>query len=645
VAGKSAGFAIGVGINDAASAGLDAINKRIAALTAPAERFNKSLAKFGEVTGINRAAEGMQTLGDRTLGAARAVERLAGPMAGITSAASLGGMVELGRSWADAGTAIGKTANLLNTPVDRLSALRGAARLAGSSADAMDSSLRGLSETLHAAFYNRDATAQMNLKALGIDWRDARGNITTVEAALGKLADKVSTYRDKATAGRALSVVGVDKDLLPLLEKGQAGLDAFVRRAQQTGGVMTADMAANARKMNASWTELGLAIEGVGNRIVDSWSGTAAKVIDTTSHWIERNQALADSYAKNGTAVLAAIAALSAARPAVWILRALGLLNPYVDVPAAVAAGTWGAFKGAVQSGTEIGKAAELGLTPTGLNEFDQATGYRDASGRFYTPQDVERMASHRSFQGEGNYQDSGRGAGGSATPMQDRTVPAAGAWLQRHLPAWLGGTAPPVSSEARHNPLNLRFAGQSDASPTASGFGAYASDEAGIAAAEQQLLLYRKRGITRLRDIIRTWAPASENDTAGYLRKVSADTGWSLDQDIDVADPGQAGKLAEAMAIRETHRLDPAVVGRGVAGGLGETLNPAVIAAGAAGAATVGRDGAPGAAGASGHVQVDVHLHGVPHSTTATVIGTGAVRASPPRIEHSMPMVGAPSS
>ena len=60
--------------------GLDAINKRIAALSVPAERFNKSL---GEVTGINRAAEGMQTPGDRALGAARAVERLAGPMVGI----------------------------------------------------------------------------------------------------------------------------------------------------------------------------------------------------------------------------------------------------------------------------------------------------------------------------------------------------------------------------------------------------------------------------------------------------------------------------------------------------------------------------------------------------------------------------------
>jgi len=328
--------------------------------------------------------------------------------------------------------------------------------------------------------------------------------------------------------------------------------------------------------------------------------------------------------------VLAAIAALSAARPALWILRALGLLNPYVDVPVAVAAGTYGAFKGAVQSGTEIGKAAELGLTPTAMNEFDQATGYRDASGRFYTPEDVERMASHRSFQGKGDYQD------------QPAAGPAGGSWWQRHAPTWLGGTP---SSEARHNPLNLRFARQTGASPTTSGFGAYASDEAGIAAAEQQLLLYRKRGITRLRDIIRTWAPATENDTAGYLRHVSADTGWSPDQEIDVTDPAQAARLAAAMAIRETHRLDPAVVGRGVAAGLGEMLNPTVIAAGAAGAATVGRDGTPGAPGASGHVQVDVHLHGAPQGTTATVVTHGAVNASPARIEYSMPMAGTPRS
>src|ERR1700733_14565085 len=122
-------------------------------MNAPAERFNKSLVKFGEVTGINRAAEGMQTLGDRALGAARAVERLAGPMIGITSLASLGGIAAMTRQWAEAGNQISKTSNALNTPVSQLSALRGAARLAGSSADALDSSLKGLGDALATAQY------------------------------------------------------------------------------------------------------------------------------------------------------------------------------------------------------------------------------------------------------------------------------------------------------------------------------------------------------------------------------------------------------------------------------------------------------------------------------------------------------------
>jgi len=72
MAGKSAGFAIGIGIEDGASAGLDAIDKRIAATTAPADRFNKSLANFGDATGINRAAKGIEhPVSDATMAALR----------------------------------------------------------------------------------------------------------------------------------------------------------------------------------------------------------------------------------------------------------------------------------------------------------------------------------------------------------------------------------------------------------------------------------------------------------------------------------------------------------------------------------------------------------------------------------------------
>jgi hypothetical protein len=175
----SSGFSVIIGISDKASAGLDKINKQIAALTAPAQRFNKSLAKFGDVTGINRAAEGMATLGDRTLGTARAMERLVSPMTFLTSAASIGGIAELSKRWSDAGASIGRAAYSLNTPAQTLGAFRGAARLAGVSADAVNSSFQGLSDTIHEAFYGGPggAEARTNLEALHVHWANSRGEI------------------------------------------------------------------------------------------------------------------------------------------------------------------------------------------------------------------------------------------------------------------------------------------------------------------------------------------------------------------------------------------------------------------------------------------------------------------------------------
>jgi muramidase (phage lysozyme) len=353
VAGKSAGFAIGIGIQDGASAGLDAINKRIAALNAPAERFNKSLAKFGEVTGINRAAEGMATLGDRVLGAARAAERLAGPMAGITGAASLAGVMELSRKWADAGNSISKTADALNMPVHTLSRLQKANLLAGGSTEALNKSMGGLTDTIHAAFYNHDANAQMYMNSVfgpNEAWRDKEGHIAKAEDLLGRLADKAATYADRSTAGRALSVVGVDTDLLPLLEKGQKGLDEFLQRADRTGAALTDGMAADGVKMKSAWVEMGLAIEGVENRMVDHWSGTATKMLNITSQWIEKHNAL-----------LEGLATVTFTAAAGWVVKkALRYVPALLRLPLEAAFGEEALYYGTRITGLNEGADAEL---------------------------------------------------------------------------------------------------------------------------------------------------------------------------------------------------------------------------------------------------------------------------------------------
>lgn len=76
-------------------------------------------------------------------------------------------------------------------------------------------------------------------------------------------------------------------------------------------------------------------------------------------------------------------------------------------------------------------------------------------------------------------------------------------------------------------NPGNLRFIAPSRAyrgqvSDDGTGFGVYESDELGVRALGQTLLAYDRRGINTVRAIISTYAPASENDTASYVRAVS---------------------------------------------------------------------------------------------------------------------------
>ena len=75
--------------------------------------------------------------------------------------------------------------------------------------------------------------------------------------ALGDVAEAVTSLKDPHAQLNFLGQLGISDDLLPLLNKGRKGLDDYLATAQRTGGVMTAEMAENAKKMNTSWVELG----------------------------------------------------------------------------------------------------------------------------------------------------------------------------------------------------------------------------------------------------------------------------------------------------------------------------------------------------------------------------------------------------
>lgn len=84
------------------------------------------------------------------------------------------------------------------------------------------------------------------------------------------------------------------------------------------------------------------------------------------------------------------------------------------------------------------------------------------------------------------------------------------------------------------NNPGNLVYAGQAGASPGAGGFAAFDTLADGQAALRNQITLDAVRGTdvngnptTTVSELISSWAPPSENDTATYIANVSAATGF----------------------------------------------------------------------------------------------------------------------
>ena len=80
-----------------------------------------------------------------------------------------------------------------------------------------------------------------------------------------------------------------------------------------------------------------------------------------------------------------------------------------------------------------------------------------------------------------------------------------------------------------------------------------FATPEAGILAMSKNLDSYaRKHGLTTIEGIVNRWAPPSENNTNGYVKRVADAMGVDPTQPLNLADPAVKSALMEAMATVE---------------------------------------------------------------------------------------------
>lgn len=105
------------------------------------------------------------------------------------------------------------------------------------------------------------------------------------------------------------------------------------------------------------------------------------------------------------------------------------------------------------------------------------------------------------------------------------------------------------------HNPVNLRAASNETGKVYAGksgSFSRFGSDKDGLAAAARQLFLYGDNGKHTVNDVIKTFAPSSENNVSAYVSDVSRDSGLKPGENIDLHSPDVLKRLLPAMIKHE---------------------------------------------------------------------------------------------
>jgi hypothetical protein len=287
----ASGFGIAITATDSASAQIDAINKKLAAMNAPVARLQKSLADFSRLSGVQRVSQGIERMARASLDAFRNIARVVSPLAAITGAASIAGMYRLVEAWGQWGSQLGFTAQRIGISAAQLQAFQGAGLLAGASTQAVTSGVQALGQTMYDAIGGRAPEAVALFNQLGIAFDDGTRHARSVTQVLPEIANRIAAIKDPFTQARIAVALfgGAGEEMLPFLRRGAAGIAELEERTRRYGLASPAAVAA-ANRLREAQANLTLAVSGLGNAVAERLAPVLAPMLTQMADWIASNR-------------------------------------------------------------------------------------------------------------------------------------------------------------------------------------------------------------------------------------------------------------------------------------------------------------------------------------------------------------------
>lgn len=277
---------------------LGQIRSALTGLVAPATQAQQRVGQLNAML----ARSPFRTLTQTARETASALRDVQSPLASITGAVGLAGLARMVSNWGSFTNALGMSSARLQTNTAQLQSMQGAARLLGGSASDLTNSFAGFRQVMTDAAGGRNNEAVGYLSMLGISLRDARGEVNKGTAGFYQLADAIGRLRSNPELQvQLMRSFGIAESLWPVVRRGSAAMREFEAEARSFGA-SNEEAARKAEELVRAQRRVGLALEGVSNRVAERFAPALSRVLNLSADWIRDNRDLA-----TGSAVVAGV--------------------------------------------------------------------------------------------------------------------------------------------------------------------------------------------------------------------------------------------------------------------------------------------------------------------------------------------------
>jgi hypothetical protein len=324
-----------VQVVDRVTAPIQKIQDRIKKITKPVEDVNKAMGRLGKVGDLTRLTGGFQGV-IRSVGNLRShVVGLLGPLAALGAGASIAGLANIVKSFADYGGQIDDISQRIGASTGAVQEWMYAAKLAGIEQGELESSVKRFNKTLADAASGQSKSGAALFKKLGISVKDTNGRLKTAEQLMPEVADGIARIRDPAVRTAALMELfgRSGANLGPLFKDGAAGLAAAAREAEELGYKLSEADIQKAAELGDELDRLGMAASGLGHAVAASLMPSLLPMLNKLTEWIKANRELiASKISAVIDRISAALAKVDWAAFGQGIEKVLSFIGRFVDM-------------------------------------------------------------------------------------------------------------------------------------------------------------------------------------------------------------------------------------------------------------------------------------------------------------------------